>query len=225
MSYSFRIYDAYGPFDDLPGVSDFEARYGLRLRFSGNTAYSIKGCNGSGKDGLINTIMSYEPNLQYIASGNYILATIFPSYNIVAVGKYSPTTKNGGGDTIRHPTEELPALFRFISETIPDYSVLMTGAMLSTYDKPAICMMESFPSKKTIHGFMSTTYETCLERLKLRSGKEKEYSSVLSKFRYISGVSARYETQGWFVEHIHTNSYEEMLQCYIDIETKYKDPQ
>lgn len=220
---TFRIYDAYGPFDDLPGKEDFIKKYGVDLKFSGKTNYFTKGTNGSGKSGLTNTLLKYEPNLQYISTGRYIRATVFPTYNLIGIGEYRLGKNCGGCDTISSPKNDNPETLKWIAENLPGYSIENSGMMISTLHSPITQFEEAFPEKKVICCFMDTPYEICLERIKARSGHsdDKEFKNVRSKYDMMLKHRERYISEGKTVEGINTETWETMLMCYKTIEDRY----
>lgn len=223
MSEAFRLYDAYGPFDDMPGRAEFLAEYDVDLKFSGKLNYFILGSNGSGKSFMTQTLLRYEPNLQYIATGKYIRATVFPTYNLIGVGEYRLGKNTGGCDNIKSPKNHNPETFAWIAENLPGYAIENSGMMISTLNSPIFQFEEAFPNKPVICAFMNTPYEVCIERLQKRNGltEGKNYKNVLDKWEFMQEKRKRYRDEGRNVELIDTTNPVTALQSYLNIEEKY----
>lgn len=222
---TFRLYDAYGPFgDETPGRAEFIEKYGVDLLFSGKTCYRLSGTHGSGKSSLCNTLLKYEPNLQYLAEGKYVRATIFPSYKFIGLGEYRIDKNCGGCDTIKSPKNDNPATLKWIAENLPGYSIEASGTLVSHLMTPINQFKEAFPDRVAICAFMNTTYETCIQRIKSRSNHDesKEFTSVKSRYDYLVGHRRRLLEAGVeVVEDIDTSGWTEMFRCYQKIEERY----
>lgn len=135
---------------------------------------NIRGANGAGKS-TIPMSMMVDPDM-YVVEKTYKgkkkkIATVFPSYKVVALGTYF--NKTGGLDVF--PNNELTQkAFWYVLKKFPEYDVLLEGiissTIYSTYRDLFKVAEKKYTDRKVLIVNFIPPLEVCLERIYERNG-------------------------------------------------------
>lgn len=172
-------------------INYFDFISSVKLGSDGLRLINIRGANGAGKSTVPMQMMETDPlafELTYHYYGkNRIMATVFPSYNYMVVGKYRGL-KCGGLDTFR-TTEQIFETLDLLWE-IP-YNLIMEGVIsstvFSTYKQWFETANDNHVSKRNITvASILPTEEVCINRVMQRNGgKEVKIDLIRSKYRSV----------------------------------------
>lgn len=190
---------------DLPKIqlTDlFTLQEGLKDTEPNNMLINIRGCNGSGKSTIPMEFRDLDENsfevLWTYEGRQKVVATVFPSFNFLALGKYS--NKCGGLDGFK-TTDEI----RFAVEVLwnLNYNIIMEGIMASTVRQTYIDLFtrlqqeQDFKREIIVYNIVPTL-ETCLERIQLRNGgKVIKEEQVASKWRTVDNNVQHFHNAGF----------------------------
>lgn len=182
---------------------------------------NVRGCNGSGKSTIPLQLLANDRATFLLTEDGKDVATVFPSFEYIAMGKYR--TKTGGLDGYKNgeQTERILGLLCLLP-----YNILMEGVIsstiFSTYAELFKKIERDYEPKRKV-GIMSLLppIELVRERLNKRNGgKEIKFDQVESKWRTVnknvdkfaeagliswradnSGIALE-ETVSWFFEQV-----------------------
>lgn len=167
----------------------------FRPLFTKPTWLEFRGTNGSGKSALPYTMISMDPKAVKIEGKSSIdgeelklKLIVLPSFDTILVGDYPLGRAVGGIDTVNGSTkiEEHLVFAKELAEQLGIHRILFEGIMTSTSNVrwTSFLLGERIrASPQDIHVFWANTpLETCMERVKARSGKDFNRSLVESKF-------------------------------------------
>lgn len=159
---------------------------------------NIRGTNGAGKS-TIPMSMMVDPDM-YVIEKPYKgkpkkIATVFPSYKVIALGSYF--NKTGGLDTF--PNNELTQnAFWYILKKYPEYDILLEGiiasTIYSTYKDLFKAAEEKYPDRKVLIVNFIPPLEVCLERVQERNGgKPIKEQAVEQKWKTVKRCSEKFK--------------------------------
>lgn len=163
---------------------------------------NIRGCNGAGKSTIPMSMLD-DPNLflltWYYNNKEIPFATVFPSYNCVAMGTYM--NKTGGLDTYR-----TNAMTRQSLELLwnSPYNILMEGVIASTIKSTYSKLFRDFTERKDllkreiIIASLVPPVEVCLERVQKRNGgKPVKTEQIVSKWNTVNRNVEYFKDEGF----------------------------
>lgn len=143
--------------------------------------YYIKGCNGSGKSTVPSYLSENDPDAYVCMLGTRVLLSVFPSYGILAFGKYDKS-KSKGVDSLSDYAEMELALALSEREDLVKYDAIFEGIIPATILNTWVEKLDR-PARRLITLFLDTPLETCLSRIDTRNGGE-EYNRTLVAEKY-----------------------------------------
>lgn len=157
---------------------------------------NIRGCNGAGKSTVPLQLLAKDRGAFIFTLNGKDVATCFPSYGFVAMGKYR--SKTGGVDGI-NSKQEKQELLGILWKT--PFSIIMEGVIDSTIFSTYVDLFKDFENKepKRKIGIMNLVppLETCLARIQLRNGgKEIDEKAVGSKWRTVDRNADKFAEEG-----------------------------
>lgn len=170
---------------------------------SGLYMLNIRGTNGSGKS-TIPIQMLKRDEYTYLLTWKYnrkikSFATVFPSFNCVAMGTYF--NKTGGLDTYKNNTMTRIALE--LLWNLP-FHIIMEGIIASTLRKTYVDLFSDFSQRK---GLVRRTVavvsimpsiETCVNRVNLRNkGKSVKEELIAKKWKIVERNARVFEELGF----------------------------
>lgn len=191
---------------------------------------NIRGANGAGKSTALIQMRESDPEMfevvKPVEGKPKIIATVYPSYNIVALGKYS--NKCGGVDSFKG-NEMVEKALKYIIKTYPTYTIVMEGIIVSTiYQTYA----DLFTNLKVKHGlntkilFLMPTLDVCLKRVCQRNGgKVIKEDSVAQKYRTMERGISKFKADGFSVDVVDNSNWakEDTLDNFLSLIEKYKE--
>lgn len=158
---------------------------------------NIRGCNGSGKSTIPLQFLAKDRGAYLLTYEGKDVATVFPSYGFVAMGKYR--NKTGGLDGYKNG-EQTRTILEML--WLLPYSIIMEGVIASTiYSTYAELFkkLENKPPKRKI-GIMNLVppLELVKERLHKRNGGKKiKFEQVESKWRTVKKNAKKFAEAGF----------------------------
>ncbi|AFX93616.1 terminase small subunit [Serratia phage phiMAM1] len=154
--------------------------------------YYVKGCNGSGKSTVPSYLSEKDPDAYVCLLGSRVLLTVFPSFGILAFGKYDKT-KSKGVDSLSDYAEIELALALSEREDLVKYDAFFEGIIPATILHTWIEKLNR-PARRLVTLFLDTPLATCLSRVDTRNGGE-DYNRdlVAEKFRRIESHRVRHK--------------------------------
>lgn len=196
----------------------------------GQLLINIRGANGAGKSTALIQMRESDPEMfevvKPVGGKPKIIATVYPSYGIVALGKYS--NKCGGVDSFKG-NEMVEKALKYIIKTYPTYTIVMEGIIVSTiYQTYA----DLFTNLKVKHGlntkilFLMPTLDVCLKRVYQRNGgKAIKEDSVAQKYRTMERGISKFKADGFSVDVVDNSNWakEDTLDNFLSLIEKYKE--
>lgn len=185
---------------------------------------NLRGCNGSGKSTIPLAMKESDPyafELMWRSDGkDRVVATVFPSYQFLALGKYS--TACGGMDSLKTTDDVKMALEAVWSL---NYNILMEGILASTVRKTYI---ELFKNMNSEHKFqreivifnLLPPLQVCLDRIQVRNGgKPIKEQLVENKWKIVEGNVKHFEAAGFKCFKVSNEGItrEDTLKWFFDI--------
>ena len=171
-------------------------------KVTNNKLVNIRGCNGSGKSTIPIMMMNTDPysfEVTWIVEGKErVIATVFPSYNYAALGKYS--TACGGMDSMK-TTDEIKSAVNILWNL--NYNLIMEGIMASTVRQTYI---DLFTQLNQVHKLqreiiiynLLPPLQVCLDRIQIRNGgKPIKEEQVASKWATVEKNVQYFEDAGF----------------------------
>lgn len=158
---------------------------------------NIRGTNGSGKSTVPLRMLATDRGAYVFTLNGKDIATVFPKYNFLAIGKYR--TKTGGLDGVG-TTDEMKNILSLV-HYLP-YSILMEGILASTvystYADLFAEYQEKSPKRKVIVFNIILPFDVIKERvLKRNGGKEVKWEQLESKLRTVTKNAKKFEDAGF----------------------------
>ena len=107
-------------FDLLNDITVDKVEKGLKI-------VNIRGCNGAGKSTVPMRMLEEDPDVFMITQSGKDIATVFPNFKFVAVGKYF--TKTGGVDGVKN-TDTMKKIISYLN--LLPYHIIYEGILAST---------------------------------------------------------------------------------------------
>lgn len=145
---------------------------------------NIRGSNGSGKSTLCKAFFATDERSFYLVDGKKIVATVFPSYGYLALGKYTKIT-NGGCDTLKGFDYVVDLLMKLwmIPMNIIFEGIIVTSSHVK-YNKFLEELKKNGSPRKELIINLLPPLEVCFKRIYDRNGgKEFGISSVKGKYQ------------------------------------------
>lgn len=148
---------------------------------------NIRGCNGAGKSTVPMSMLQTDPDTFEVTwkydGKERIVATVFPKYQFLAVGKYQ--TKCGGLDSFKS-TQEMKDAVDVLWDC--NYHVLMEGVLASTVRGTYINLFQDMvqrhsTQRQVVIFNIIPDLETCLERIQRRNGGKPIKSELVENKR------------------------------------------
>jgi predicted ABC-type ATPase len=181
---------------------------------------NVRGCNGAGKSSVPLQMLRQDRATFIFTINGKEVATCFPNFKYLAMGKYR--TKTGGLDGFKTNEETREVLEKLW--TLP-FNILMEGVIsstiFSTYAEMFKNLKNKHPNREIIVANFLPPLKTCLERVKKRNGgKEIDEKAVESKYNTVSRNADKFrledikslkldnseialdETVGWFLSSV-----------------------
>lgn len=158
---------------------------------------NVRGCNGAGKSSIPLQMLATDRGAFMFTLNGKDVATAFPSYGYVAMGRYR--TKTGGLDGFSG-NEQTRAVLEALWPT--NFSILMEGVISSTIFSTYVELFKELeqrtnPPRKIGVMNLLPPLETCLERVKSRNGgKEVKEDQIASKWRTIQRNAQKFVEAG-----------------------------
>lgn len=183
-------------------ITDLEDLKGIKLKYP-PILVNIRGCNGAGKSTAPLMLMD-DPDL-YLLTWFWEdmirpFATVFPSYNCIAMGTYF--NKTGGLDTYRNNEQTRVALE--LLWNLP-YNIIMEGVISSTVYSTYAALFKEFlespklsKSRELVIANLLPPVEVCLERIQIRNGgKEINEKAVVGKWETVNKNATKFADDGF----------------------------
>jgi adenylate kinase family enzyme len=148
-----------------------------------NYIVNIRGTNGSGKSTFGKALSVVDERAFYLVKGKKTLATVFPTYSWIFLGKYNPK-HNGGCDTLDGYEQVIETLLSLYNKP---FHILFEGFIVTSsyvkYNKFLRYMKEK-GHRKTLVINMLPPLEVCINRVYSRNGgKEFGKDSLIGKYQ------------------------------------------
>lgn len=154
--------------------------------------YYIKGCNGSGKSTVPSYLSERDPEAYVCMLSGKILLTVFPSFGLLAFGKYDKSKSKGVDSLADYEQMEL-ALLLSEREDLVKYDAIFEGIIPATILNTWIEKLNR-PSRRLVTLFLDTELETCLSRIDHRNGGDDYNRDLVSeKFKRIKSHMERHK--------------------------------
>lgn len=161
---------------------------------------NIRGCNGAGKSSIPMSLMD-DPDMFIVSKpvGDKMkkLFTVFPSYNIVALGTYF--NKTGGCDGL-NSTELVKKALRYALRKYPDFDILFEGVIISTVYSTwrdfFFAVTKHTKNTEVLILNLVPPLDTCLERIQQRTGKPIKEELVASKWDGVLRNHSKFQNDG-----------------------------
>ncbi|AUR97878.1 P-loop containing nucleoside triphosphate hydrolase [Vibrio phage 1.244.A._10N.261.54.C3] len=138
---------------------------------------------------------SLDPDSYYVTVLGRKMLTVFPNFNVVAVGKYD-NSNSKGCDSLKDTEEMLLAVH--ISED-PEFSgmdLIFDGIIPATILETWVERLRE-RDRELVVAFMSTPFETCLERIRERNNGKMLDDNLVNlvelKYRRIKSHQERHD--------------------------------
>jgi len=158
---------------------------------------NIRGTNGSGKSTVPLQMLANDRATFMLTHKGQEIATVFPTYGFVALGKYR--TKTGGLDGIRttQDMKDILALVHFLP-----YSIIMEGILASTVYSTYAELFETYkekaPKREVIVFNIIPEFDVIKERVLKRNGnKEVKWEQLESKWRTVKKNAGKFREAGF----------------------------
>lgn len=206
-------------FDIKEHVAEYLKKNGAKYP-DGMKMVNVRGCNGAGKSTVPLSFLFNDPAVYLLTYEGKDIATVFPTYGWVAMGRYR--TKTGGLDGYKNG-EQTRQMLQLLW-CLP-FNIIMEGVIASTIYSTYADLFNEYKTHKIKReiGVMNLLppFEVIKDRLEKRNGgKEIKWEQVESKYRTVkknaqkfleaglisweadnSGIE-RDETLGWFLEQV-----------------------
>ena len=185
----------------------------------------IVGTNGVGKSSFPKSLFSDET--EYITENGKIIATLFPEYNICAIGKYEESTsKVGGADNYKSLYEIFYSL-DYILKNYPKLDIILEGIIISslkTRPQNKIKEIKQKYNKITVVMYLTCPVEQSIHRIIKRNGKKPKSKHILSKHKSAKRQYFNYKEMGIITIPIDTSKLqlEQYKPILLKIKNKYK---
>ena len=167
---------------------------------------NIRGCNGAGKSTVPLRMLETDDEAYELVwnqdNKQRVLATVFPSYNTLALGHYH--SKCGGMDSIKD-TDTIKKSLRAVWNL--DMDVLMEGVLASTVRQTYIDLFTDLNNDRYEDGLIEREIiiynilpplETCLKRIQERNGgKPIKEDLVAGKWNTVKNNSSYFSQAGF----------------------------
>lgn len=172
-------------------VKDYQGKYPKNMKL-----INIRGCNGSGKSSIPLQLLSKDRGAFVFTLNGKDKATCFPSYGIVALGRYK--TKTGGMDGLKGNQEKFELLDALWNTP---FSIIMEGVIDSTIYSTYMNLFKELEGKepKRKIGIMNLLppVEVALERIQRRNGgKTIDEKAVISKWHTVQRNAEKFKQEG-----------------------------
>lgn len=133
----------------------------------------VKGAFGSGKSSIAYRFLNEDPDSCFLRQkgDSKILATVFPKFNIAAVGKYKFGTNCGGSDTLNQ--EKVSKSLELLSKL--KYDVYFEGAVTGNVCWPYYELLLEYKKRNLFNPFsvfLDLPIEVAADRVGRRTGGE-----------------------------------------------------
>jgi hypothetical protein len=148
-----------------------------------NYFVNLRGTNGSGKSVLGKALSVIDDRSFYLVKGKKTIATVFPTYSWIFLGKYNPKN-NGGCDTLDGYEQVIETLLSLYKKP---FHILFEGFIVTSsyvkYNKFLKYMTDNGGHRKTLVINMLPPLEVCISRVYSRNGgKEFGKDSLIGKY-------------------------------------------
>ncbi len=183
---------------------------------------NIRGTNGSGKSTVPLQMLANDRAAFMLTHKGKDIATVFPTYGFLALGKYR--TKTGGLDGIGTTQEmkDIMALVHFLP-----YSIIMEGILASTVYSTYAELFETYqnkaPKRKVIIFNIIPEFDVIKERVLKRNGnKEVKWEQLESKWRTVKKNAGKFREAGFTSLEVDNSgiTIEETLNWFFDLITE-----
>lgn len=173
---------------------------------------NIRGTNGAGKSTPLILLRELDPDMfevkKPVNGKNTVIATVYPNYKVVALGKYS--NKCGGVDSLKDGATVRKSL-KYALKTYPEYTVIFEGIVVSTIFKTYADLFTELEEKrglKTKILYFMPPLETCIKRIyKRNGGKAINESLVEGKYRTMERGIEKFKTAGFNVQVVDNSTW------------------
>lgn len=156
---------------------------------------NVRGCNGAGKSSVPLQMLRQDRGAFMFTLNGKDVATCFPNFRYLAMGKYR--TKTGGLDGFKDNAQTKDVL-----EKIWDlpFNILMEGVIASTIFSTYAEMFKTYqtkiPRREVVVANFLPPLKTCLQRIQLRNGgKDIDEKAVTSKYNTVSRNSQKFSDE------------------------------
>lgn len=181
-----------------------------------NYFVNIRGTNGSGKSTLGKALSVVDNRSFYLVKGKKTIATVFPSYSWIFLGKYNPKN-NGGCDTLDGYEQVIEVLLSLYKKP---FHILFEGFIVTSsyvkYNKFLRYMKENGGHRKTLVINMLPPMEVCINRVYSRNGG-KEFGHDSLKAKYAQTKLSIKNTPEYNIPSIEYNNENDNLKDVINI--------
>jgi len=214
MSTLFRKDAVHHHMFDEPDYSQVEAFMNRAGAHKAPILLYLKGTNGSGKSTIPTLLRDYDPDAFFAVVNNRKLLTVFPSFRIVACGKYDDSNSKGC-DALKD-TEEMIEALKLAAEHFPAYDLIFEGIIPATIEGPWVprLLEHAGPYRTLVLGYINIPVETCIERIKGRNAPGKEFKEDLVRGKY-EGMMKSMER--------HHEVFPDILMYHIDTDKPKND--
>ncbi|CAL9997161.1 terminase small subunit [Vibrio phage K469] len=169
--------------------------------------FYMKGTNGSGKSTIASEMRARDPDAYYVVVMGRKLLTVFPNFNTLAVGKYD-NSNSKGCDSLKDTEEMLWAVTVSEESEFAGMHMIFDGIIPASILATWVERLRE-RDRELVVAFLSTPFETCLERIRARNkGKVLDdhlVSLVKRKYDRIVGFRSR-----------HADLFPDVKACIID---------
>lgn len=165
---------------------------------------NIRGAGGSGKSTPPYSTKKADPVhfeiVKPIKGRPTIIATAFPKYKIIALGKY--TDVGGGVDSLK-TKEIVQRSLKYVAKTYPDYSIVFEGTITTSSINPYIGLFNELERKgfKIRIVYFNPPVEECIKRIyKRNGGKPINEKYVRDKHRSMKSGAKKFKSLGFEVK-------------------------
>lgn len=173
---------------------------------------NIRGTNGAGKSTPLILLRDLDPDMfevkKPVNGKNTVIATVYPTYKIVALGKYS--NKCGGVDSLKDGATVRKSL-KYVLKTYPEYTVIFEGIVVSTIFRTYADLFTELEEKrglKTKILYFMPPLKMCIKRIyKRNGGKAINESLVEGKYRTMERGIEQFKTAGFNVQVVDNSTW------------------
>lgn len=177
-------------FDLLNEIKASDVKQGLNI-------VNIRGCNGAGKSTVPMRMMAEDPDVFMITQDGKDIATVFPTFKYVAVGKYF--TKTGGVDGVKN-TDTMKKILSYLN--LLPYHIIYEGILASTVfstHRDILQQMESGVAKRkaTILNIIPP-FDLIRERILKRNGGNNnvKWEQIEGKYKTVKNNHPKFVDAG-----------------------------